>query len=191
MDRYRTLEHLHDYWDRGRAGRPLLARANIDPVDIPTLLPFLILCDLQNDPFDVRYRLIGNHVRAYMGRNLVGSSVLAETAANPSFQPIWDTCSACAERGAPTYTNHEMVSALGHRIRHHGVILPVSTDGRRLDMLLAAVVFEGSLAGPLGPLGLPPERCDGATRNAMTQARNPSESENRRSPSDIPSEVAA
>lgn len=169
----------------------MLARANIDPIDVPGLLPHLILCDLLDEPFDVRYRLIGNHVRAYMGRKLVGSSVLAETAANPSLQPILDSCRTCAERGAPTYADLEMASAQGRRIHHQGVILPVSTEGRCLDMLLAAVVFEGPLPDLLGPLGPAPERVDGATWSAIARVRNLSRSEAGRSPSEFPSEVAA
>ncbi len=47
-------------------------RADIDPVEIPPLLSGIILVDIYRNPYRFRFRLIGEHMVAYHGRNHTG-----------------------------------------------------------------------------------------------------------------------
>ncbi len=61
------------YWDGKRQGRPVPARGDLDPViEIPTLLPHIILFDVRRDPLDFRFRLVGTNVRRNLSRDYVG-----------------------------------------------------------------------------------------------------------------------
>src|SRR5690349_16148090 len=67
------LRQAFDYWESKRAGRTMPARRDLDPVDIPALLSWLMLIDVIRKPtLDFRYRLIGNEIRNIAHRNNAG-----------------------------------------------------------------------------------------------------------------------
>ena len=66
------LASLVSYWDEKRAGRPMPNRSDIDPVDIPGLLPFLVLVELREPPRRFYYRLTGTWVDELYGSCLTG-----------------------------------------------------------------------------------------------------------------------
>ena len=47
-------------------------RRDLDPVQIPKLLPSIILIDTHRDHYRFRFRLIGERMVAYYGQNLAG-----------------------------------------------------------------------------------------------------------------------
>lgn len=61
-----------DYWHRKRAAGNLPRRADLDPVDIPKLLPHLMLKDVRRDPWDFRYRVVGTTVREHSRADWTG-----------------------------------------------------------------------------------------------------------------------
>ena len=60
------------YWQSLRRGRKMPARADLDPVEIPTTLPGALLVDVLDDPLDFRFRLVGADVDAIVGRRFRG-----------------------------------------------------------------------------------------------------------------------
>src|SRR5687767_9939219 len=53
---------MHRYWQsKCRDGSPPL-RAAIDPTEIPRLLPYLVIAEIEASPMRVRYRLVGTQV---------------------------------------------------------------------------------------------------------------------------------
>ena len=66
------LRHLYDYWAAKRGSRRAPTRADIDPLDIPDLLPYLTLVDVLHDPLRFRYRLVGTAVVEALGRDATG-----------------------------------------------------------------------------------------------------------------------
>lgn len=61
-----------DYWKSKIINRMMPARRDIDPCEIPQLLPWLILTDVFYDPPDFRYRLIGTQVVAQARQDYTG-----------------------------------------------------------------------------------------------------------------------
>lgn len=49
------------YW-KSKSGGAVPRRSAIDPLEIPHLLPFLVIVQLERTPFRVRYRLVGTRV---------------------------------------------------------------------------------------------------------------------------------
>ena len=65
------IRALHDYWtglDQGNV--PDRSQFNID--DLRDLLPYLLVCDFEFDPFRVRFRLSGTKIDEMTGMNLTG-----------------------------------------------------------------------------------------------------------------------
>ena len=67
----KNIERLHQYW-QGLAGGAVPERALFHIEDVLPLLPYLILCDFEFDPFRVHYRLSGTRVDQMTSMNLAG-----------------------------------------------------------------------------------------------------------------------
>src|SRR5690349_8079353 len=68
-----VIEAGFTYWNAKRLGRRIPERADFDPVlEIPKLLPNIILIDVQLQPMDFRFRLVGSYVRQNLSRDYVG-----------------------------------------------------------------------------------------------------------------------
>lgn len=61
-----------DYWRACRGDRVAPRRADVDPLDIPDLLPFLSLIEVLREPLRFRYRVIGTAVVEGFGRDATG-----------------------------------------------------------------------------------------------------------------------
>jgi hypothetical protein len=64
---------LYRYWLAKRAGCRMPARRDLDPCDIPKLLPYVMIVEKVDDRF--RWRLVGTAVAQEAGRDLTGSIV--------------------------------------------------------------------------------------------------------------------
>jgi hypothetical protein len=58
---------LYRYWLAHCQGNRLPRRADIDPAEIKSLLPYLMMVDLTDNPLRIRYRLVGTEVARYAG----------------------------------------------------------------------------------------------------------------------------
>lgn len=69
------IREMLAYWRSkcvdGRLPRP----ADIDPTEIPKLIASMVICDLEADPFRVRYRLAGTRQVHILGNELTGRYV--------------------------------------------------------------------------------------------------------------------
>jgi len=66
---------LYGYWRACAHSRSMPSRFDIDPVDIPHLLPGLSLLDAGEELETLRYRLAGTRVREIYGTEITGRSV--------------------------------------------------------------------------------------------------------------------
>jgi hypothetical protein len=71
----REQRDLYGYWRSCAAGKPVASRYDIDPIDIPRLLPGLSLLDASEDMDALRYRLAGTRVREIYGTEITGRAV--------------------------------------------------------------------------------------------------------------------
>jgi len=71
----REQRDLYGYWRSCAQSKPIPSRYDIDPVDIPHLLPGLSLLDAGEDLDALRYRLAGTRVREIYGTEITGRTV--------------------------------------------------------------------------------------------------------------------
>lgn len=65
------IKSLHAYWQTlAEGGTP--RRADIDPMRIKPLLPFIMIVELSDEPLRIRYRLVGTEVVRFTGLELTG-----------------------------------------------------------------------------------------------------------------------
>lgn len=67
-----NLRALFDYWQSKCGQGRLPTRADLSPADIPRLLPYLYMLDVETDPLRFRFRLVGTRVCDWLGHDATG-----------------------------------------------------------------------------------------------------------------------
>lgn len=134
------LRELHAYWDDRRAGKPMPSRADIDPLDIPRLLPHLILVDVAPGTKRLRARLVGTKVVEMYGRDYTGE-YFDEIDFGHRRAAIEHDYVTCLETRQPYVSEHSFWTTGGALFRSERLILPLSDDGTAVSMLLSALDF--------------------------------------------------
>lgn len=127
---------LFDYWTaKCAAGKRAPARADIDPVDIPRLLPSVSLIETGASLQDAQYRLAGTRLRDLFGREATGQAMIDLIGAGKQdyWQVVYDrvvgqvspACGVCpcpAETAAPSV--------------HFWMRLPLIDDSGKVTLML-------------------------------------------------------
>jgi hypothetical protein len=67
-----TVRELYTYWQSKQRGRPMPVPSDIDPAEIRSLLPSLVIAEYVGAPVRVRYRLVGTQQVYYNGLDFTG-----------------------------------------------------------------------------------------------------------------------
>jgi hypothetical protein len=134
-----TLKTLYAYWQDLRGDRPAPARADIDPSAIPKILPHIGLFDVEHDPRRYRIRLMGTRIVSWYGCDLTGR-YLDEIDFGDAERFTFAILDQVVDHMAPAHMSGEYTKQDGRRIRYERLYLPLSEDGRTVNMLLGAAV---------------------------------------------------
>ncbi len=133
------LRELYAYWRSKAENRKIPARADIDPSEIPGLLPYLCLIDVIGNPAAFRYRLVGTKVVDLRGKDVTGRWVDNDLYPK-NLRDVAAMMSSALEARAPV-VGHNRFWAPGRIWRKvEWLNLPLSTDGEWIDMLLMGFV---------------------------------------------------
>jgi hypothetical protein len=70
----RVVQDGYSYWRSKLIDGRLPRRSDINPIDIPRLMPHAVMLDVKREPeFDFRYRLIGTYVAEHLYTDHTGS----------------------------------------------------------------------------------------------------------------------
>lgn len=142
----------HRYWRRLCDGDRLPSRAQIDPTDIPALLPYVVLSDVRRDPLSVSYRLVGTAVAALNGVDFTGYE-LNQGVDDPSWRRYWwRAYERVIEEGVPIFGRDSYAYRDRSFVDFEWCLLPLASDGRRVDRLLE---IEAGLTRPAAGAGTP------------------------------------
>lgn len=136
------METAYRYWRRKTGGRLMPSRADIDPAEIPKLLPDVMLVDVLPDG-RYRYRLIGTENARAHGMNATGrylDEVLPGVEYKGHVLRLYDEC---VRERRPLYSECLFLSPQrGAAERHSKVLfLPLSQDGSNANIILVVQVF--------------------------------------------------
>jgi hypothetical protein len=134
-DRYPDLQQVLAYWERKRGDRFAPARPDIDPTELVQVLPRIMLADVLDDPIDFRYRLAGTGIRNVHGNDMTGRS--PRELEPPAYGAlIFGHYCEAVRRRVPLL--HLIVLDAYQRSRSYArLLLPLSSDGERVTMLMA------------------------------------------------------
>lgn len=129
------------YWESKLRGRRMPARRDFDPVlEIPRLLPWVILVDVLRDPLDFRYRVIGTGITARSSRDHTGCRLSELNRVGPD-SIVWTDRRTVVETGAPKLTAPSYIGGDKTVQAVSGIHLPVSTDGDTVDQIFTFVCY--------------------------------------------------
>ena len=136
--------HVSDalaYWDRLRGARRMPSRTELDPLDIPDLLPYVMLVDVLREPLDFRFRLLGSGHDRIVACNYKGMR-FSELPHLRRGNPVWEEYERVATEAVPLRSFVPYIgSDPGVRSVEH-CLMPFSTDGETVDMIFVIAAVE-------------------------------------------------
>lgn len=145
--RHPDLLRLFTYWNARRADRPAPARADIDPAQIKTLLPDVMIWNAQRqgEPFTIR--LVGERIVRFVGRNNTGQSATFGMPADAA-GVMTEVLGRVAASRTPLFRIGKAYWLLEKSYRNfEACYLPLSSDGETVDMILGGVKFDVDARG--------------------------------------------
>lgn len=142
-DRYPEIARALAYWRAKRGSRRMPSRADIDPPDLAIDLPRIMMAEVSHEPLDFRYRVAGTGTFKLHGEELTGKR--SRELQPPEFGALIHShyCEA-VQRRAPIL--HLIQLDAGDIATSYArVILPLSSDGERVDRLLTVECYEDNL----------------------------------------------
>lgn len=130
-----TLIELRDYWLEKRKNREFPARADIDPVEFPKLLPQIALVDVTYDPVRFRYRLVGTTITAISERDATGHYIDEDLYGERTENMQW-AFKTCLSKKAPVAVREQVQFVKKERVVVEVLILPLGSSDDQVDMIL-------------------------------------------------------
>lgn len=131
---------LHRYWlSKCEDGMPP-PRGAIDPIEIPRLLPFLVIAEIEGASMRIRYRLVGTQVAEdngadFTNRYLEECGFAVESLLQECYQRLVET-------RAPVFAYYEwhkeeLGRAKGSVGANETGFFPLSSDGKTIDLVIS------------------------------------------------------
>jgi hypothetical protein len=130
------LRQIYDYWDAKRAGRPMPARADVDPVEIAWALGDVSLIDVLPDG-EFRWRVDGSNLVAFFGCDMSGKK-LSTYPFRRYLPQVRENFARPVDRREPVFLTRRFEDG-ERRWNYDTIFLPLSGDGRQVDMLLQMI----------------------------------------------------
>jgi hypothetical protein len=135
------LRRLYEYWEGKRGDRRMPSRADLDPLDITFIIGNVILVDvIDGDPPRFRIRLHGTNLSERVRFDLTGK-MLDEMPSAEFRELTRQSFTKVATTKEPLHAKRDRV--LDNRRRDfETVILPLSSDGERVDRILCGLFYD-------------------------------------------------
>jgi hypothetical protein len=143
------------YRRRKRGSRAMPRRRDVDPTEIPLLLPHLQLIEAAEGGTRFRYRLTGTALVAAFGKEYTGK-YLDELFAGEELAYATRVYATVRTERRPVFLRNRYSTTRDVAMAANRLYMPLSDDGVSVNMILGALTFEwgrgasaGSLAGAL------------------------------------------
>jgi hypothetical protein len=139
-----VLRDLWTYWRSRHAGDRPPGRRNIDPVEIPRLLPYVMLLDVIDGPTpglpEFRFRLVGTHITLIHRTDNTGKRVSEAFHGEERATVLRLYRRTVADRAAIAFRGRPL--RLDGRVLDYEIVhLPLVDGHDRVNMILAGLEF--------------------------------------------------
>ena len=132
-----------DYWLSIHPKDRLPSRQDMDPISIPKLLPYIVMTDVESDPFRLKFRLLGTVISNAFAKNLTGL-YFEEAFENYQDSEGYQQRKLVAETKEPLHFFGK--GKLRYNLDFTSiewVLLPLSDDGENVDIILSTISYGG------------------------------------------------
>ena len=129
-----------DYWQSKRSGDAPPLSESLDPLEVPRLLPHLMLKDVRRDPWDFRYRVVGTLVREHSRHDWTGKWMTELDGQGPG-SILFRVKQWVAEPGKPAIYRPLYVGPHKQFKHCEAALMPWVDAGGQTDRVLAAADF--------------------------------------------------
>ena len=136
------LKTLHDYWLRKRGPRLAPTRADMKPNELKFILAQVYLLEVVGLPHRFRFRLAGTALENEYGGQLTGKFA-DEIDLDGVGNLILREYESVAKEALPVATSWNYTKDDGRKLEYENLILPLSSNGRTVDMLFGAAEMKG------------------------------------------------
>ncbi len=139
IDHHPRFRRLADYLASKAPPGKLLGRQHIDPLEIPDLLPYLMLVDVmpqQPGPTRYRIRLVGTQVVAIQGTDGTGRNVGEVLTAEQGCSEIIRGYEEIVRTHEPEYRSGIVATHGREHVAYERIAFPLAADGEHVDMLM-------------------------------------------------------
>lgn len=116
------------------------SRADIDPVDIPTFLPNIILVDMEHDPLRLRYRLVGTDIVTKRGLDPTGKTV-GDAYFGPDANSVLAHYRYIAETRDIRFADAPFIEPRGWYVYAERIMMPLSDDDETVNMVFVYALW--------------------------------------------------
>jgi|GEM_PF-405096 len=134
----KRLTDLFFYWQGKRHGQSFPSRADIDPLDIPALLPIVFLVDVEGDPADFRFRLVGSEFARKFGADMTGRT-LRDVNRHAHSEAILRDYGICAKECISLASRNSFINDQGVYWKYERILMPLGDGTGRVDMILGGM----------------------------------------------------
>jgi hypothetical protein len=160
------LHSLVCYWTKKRGDRPMPSRDDIDPLEIPSLLPIALLADVAGTR--ARIRLLGTEATAAYGAECRGT-LLDDMQFGDFTSALTEILSLVLESQKPTAAAGAFETR-AELNRVEMVLTPLSYDGRAISHILGGLIIKPAARGKVTARQMPvtyvSRQVDGAVSRA-------------------------
>jgi hypothetical protein len=135
----KKLRALQEYWLSKMHGDVLPARRDIDPWEMRAILPQVFLVTVTRHPIRFWFRLFGTGAAQEYGADITGQ-YLDEIDLDQVRNAILEHYKTAAIEARPVYSRCDYVKNDGKHLHYERLLLPLSSDGETVDMLLGGIV---------------------------------------------------
>ncbi|WP_419904740.1 PAS domain-containing protein [Kiloniella sp.] len=133
-------QQLYDYWNQKRGDRIAPARVDIDPLDFPSLLPYLCMYKVHLDPLEYETTLMGTSVVDMWGVDYTGKLV-KDIVLGPLYASVKMHFDTVIRDKKPTVHDLDASWIDKHYIKYSRLMLPLSENGQDVDRLLVCIIL--------------------------------------------------
>lgn len=141
--RSRLVRSLHDWWMARREASGIPDRLSLNPADFTSMLPNLVIAEVEQDPFRIRYRLVGTRVTEFTGFDFTGR-YLDELIALGSTNQWLDNYASAYEGRHPVYGSVTEPTTVGGTFTFEFALFPLSRGGDRVEQFVAVEDYFGA-----------------------------------------------
>ena len=134
------IRQIFDYWRAIHPAEGLPGLQHFDPLDVPSLLPNIILIDVPTETADFTFRLLGTAVEYFFGGNMQGPPLVKAYTAGTASPAYHDVCGLCADAQPRWWKGQARYVRNRDHVVAERIHLPLARDGAQVDMILGLLV---------------------------------------------------